>query len=279
MVGHVQPSKVGATMTAEGLDNMGPSMYHWVDDDEYERWLQEHPDFASDVMAISHIHRKEWGKSEATQRLEPCEILIEEEWVQGGLTPWIDDVREEEALAVNVDGTHDVKILLDGSLLENPLHFKIASMGIMIGKDVKDYPHVPADWYRNTTEQSHVTEAYWKHLEARTKKGEVMKMRVGSQLSQEEVRAYKELTDEFDDIFAWLYKDLKGISPDMVEHKIPPIPGGRPIRHKEKRINPRLQLLVKAELERLLNAGFIKPVEFTDWVSPMVLVERKNEIF
>ena len=41
-------------------------------------------------------------------------------------------------------------------------------------------------------------------------------------------------------------------------------------------MNPRLQLLVKAELERLLNATFIKPVEITDWISPMVLVKNKN---
>jgi len=36
-------------------------------------------------------------------------------------------------------------------------------------------------------------------------------------------------------------------------------------------------LLVKAELERLLKAEFIKSIEITDWVSPMVLVEMKNE--
>jgi hypothetical protein len=41
-------------------------------------------------------------------------------------------------------------------------------------------------------------------------------------------------------------------------------------------MNPQLQLVVKAELERLLQAGFIKPVEITDWVSPMVLVRKKN---
>jgi hypothetical protein len=29
-------------------------------------------------------------------------------------------------------------------------------------------------------------------------------------------------------------------------------------------MNPRLQLVVKAELEKLLEAGFIKPVEITD---------------
>ena len=45
---------------------------------------------------------------------------------------------------------------------------------------------------------------------------------------------------------------------------------------KERRMNPQLQLLVKAELERLLQAGFIERVEITDWVSPMVIVKKKN---
>ena len=62
----------------------------------------------------------------------------------------------------------------------------------------------------------------------------------------------------------------------MVEHRIPLVPGSKPVRQKERRMNPRLQLLVKAELERLLQVGFIKPVEITDWVSPMVLVKKKN---
>ena len=41
-------------------------------------------------------------------------------------------------------------------------------------------------------------------------------------------------------------------------------------------MNSQLQLLVKAELERLLQAG-LKPVEITDWVSSMVIVKKKNE--
>jgi hypothetical protein len=37
-----------------------------------------------------------------------------------------------------------------------------------------------------------------------------------------------------------------------------------------------MQLVVKTELTRLLQAGFIQLVEITDWVSPMVLVKKKN---
>jgi hypothetical protein len=36
-----------------------------VDDGEYERWLREHPDSASDVMVTSHVNREEWENKEA----------------------------------------------------------------------------------------------------------------------------------------------------------------------------------------------------------------------
>ena len=38
------------------------------------------------------------------------------------------------------------------------LHFKITSTGNIVGQVVKDYPKVPSDWYRNTTEQTCVSE-------------------------------------------------------------------------------------------------------------------------
>lgn len=104
----------------------------------------------------------------------------------------------------------------------------------------------------------------------------VRQMRMVSHLNEEKVRAYSGLIEEFSDVFAWSYEKLKGIEPEMVEHCIPLILGTKPIMQKEKRMNPQLQLIVKAELERLLKTGFIRPVEITDWVSPMVLVRKNN---
>ena len=51
---------------------------------------------------------------------------------------------------VHVDGTQDEEAMLELSKLETPLHFKITSKGIIVGIDVKNYPNVPNDWYRNT---------------------------------------------------------------------------------------------------------------------------------
>ena len=49
--------------------------------------------------------------------------------------------------------------------LEEPLHFKTMSTGIVVGQDVKDYPKIPTDWYRNKDEQVHVTEADWNYVD------------------------------------------------------------------------------------------------------------------
>jgi hypothetical protein len=43
--------------------------------------------------------------------------------------------------------------------VEEPLHFKTTSTEIMAGQDVKDYPKVPSDWYKNKVEQTYVSEA------------------------------------------------------------------------------------------------------------------------
>ena len=113
-------------------------------------------------------------------------------------------------------------------------------------------------------------------MDVTTKNGKVRQMKMESQLGEKEIKEYSELVDEFSDIFVWSYDEFRGIPSEMVEHRIPLIPGTRLVRQKKRMMNPQLQLLVRAELERLLKAGFIKPVEITDWVFPMVLVKKKN---
>ena len=68
-------------------------------------------------------------------------------------------------------------------------------------------------------------------------------------MEEKKIKEYSELVDEFNETFPWSYDELKGIPREMVEHRIPLIPGARPIRQKERRMNPQLQLLIRAELE------------------------------
>jgi transposase InsO family protein len=50
----------------------------------------------------------------------------------------------------------------------------------------------------------------------------------------------------------------------------------KPIRQRQRRLNPKYSLLVKEEIDKLLEIGFIYPVPFSEWVSPIVIVPKKN---
>ena len=160
--------------------------------------------------------------------------------------------------------------------LPPPLHFRRTADGIQVGHDLPIYPLVPNDWYHGPTKAIDVQPSKWKEINLAPSDEEPRMIKLGSHLTDEEVEQYRQLLLEFIDVFAWSYTDLKGMPPEIVQHTIPLFPDTKPIRQLQRRMNPRMQLIVKAELERLLQAGFIKPVEITDWVSPMVLVKKKN---
>ena len=215
---------------------MGLGFYMRDEPGELHHWMREYPESIFDTMAICHYPRLEEemdsARMEAYALLEPCEVLTEEEWDKGGLTPWVKEVGEMEVGAVYVDGTHDHEAIIEIHKLEEPLHFKTTSTGIIVGHDVKDYPKVLPDWYRNTEEQTHVTEGDWKYVDVTLKSGKVRQMKMGSKLRDAEIKEYSKLIDEFSVTCAWSYDELKGIPREMVEHRIPLIPGAEPIRQK-----------------------------------------------
>lgn len=157
-----------------------------------------------------------------------------------------------------------------------PLNFRSTSTGIQVGTDLPIYPPIPKDRFKGPTEQPHASPRDWQEMDISFEDEEPRRIKGGIQLIEEELEAYRALVMEYRDVLAWSYKDLKGNPPEVVQHIIPLIPGSVPVRQRERRMNPRLQLVVKAELEKLLWAGFIKTVEITDWLSPMVIVKKKN---
>jgi hypothetical protein len=51
---------------------------------------------------------------------------------------------------------------------------------------------------------------------------------------------------------------MPGLSRDIVEHKLPTKRGFRPYKHPARNYNPLLYDHIKEEVERLLEAGFIR---------------------
>eukprot|EP00253_Pinus_taeda_P009033 PITA_09033 len=84
------------------------------------------------------------------------------------------------------------------------------------------------------------------------------------------------LLKENKEAFAWDYTDMKGISPKLCTHRIYIKEGSRPVCQPKRRMNPILREIVKEELQKLLNAGFIYPISDSEWVSPLVIIPKKN---
>jgi hypothetical protein len=45
-------------------------------------------------------------------------------------------------------------------------------------------------------------------------------VKINAQLETNKVLEMEELLNKFKDVFAWTYKDLKGIPPELAQHKI-----------------------------------------------------------
>ena len=69
---------------------------------------------------------------------------------------------------------------------------------------------------------------------------------------------------------------MPGIDPRIVEHEIRTYPDAKPVRQRLRVVNPRKAPAIKAEVEKLLNAGFIYLVPLTEWVSNPIPIDKKQ---
>jgi hypothetical protein len=87
------------------------------------------------------------------------------------------------------------------------------------------------------------------------------------------------LFEEYLDVFAWSYGDLKAYDKITFQHIIPLREGANPVKQKIRIMNPKLKPLVKVELEKLKEARIIYPIKHSDWICNLVIVKTKLERF
>ena len=69
---------------------------------------------------------------------------------------------------------------------------------------------------------------------------------------------------------------MQGIHPSTCIHHIYTDDKLKPVRQPQRRMNPTMKEIVKEELQKLLSVGFIYPISNSQWVSPLVIVPKKN---
>ena len=93
--------------------------------------------------------------------------------------------------------------------------------------------------------------------------GKIKNLHINADYSLEEILIYTEIFKELWDVFAWSYEEMPGIDPWIVKHEIKTYSDVKPVRKQLRAVNPRKRPAIKAEVEKLLNVGFIYLVPLT----------------
>ena len=101
-------------------------------------------------------------------------------------------------------------------------------------------------------------------------------VQIGNTLTSKEKDELISLLKEFLEVFAWSYKDMPGIDMDIVQHHIPTDSTMKPVKQKLRRMKPEWTLKIKEEVEKQYNAGFLKVVNYPEWLANVVPVPKKD---
>ncbi|KAM1784985.1 hypothetical protein ACFX12_037942 [Malus domestica] len=99
---------------------------------------------------------------------------------------------------------------------------------------------------------------------------------VNALLSAGEVEEYYQLLSEYKDVFAWTYKEMPGLDPVIAVHHLAVKPGTRPIKQTQRRYRSELIPQIEVEIDKLIEAGFIREVQYPKWISNIVIVLKKS---
>ncbi|XP_058217607.1 uncharacterized protein LOC131328718 [Rhododendron vialii] len=96
---------------------------------------------------------------------------------------------------------------------------------------------------------------------------------VGSQESQ-----LLEILKRHTKAIGWSIADIKGIDASICSHHIALEDDVKPSRQPQRRLNPIMKDVVKAEVLKLLDVGIIYPIANSKWVSPIQVVPKKSGV-
>jgi hypothetical protein len=72
--------------------------------------------------------------------------------------------------------------------------------------------------------------------------------------------------------------DMPRILSEVIEHKVDIDPVFKPIKQKERRYTPERRETIRLEVNRLLEVGFIRPVNYPSWLANLIIIENLMDL-
>jgi hypothetical protein len=83
--------------------------------------------------------------------------------------------------------------------------------------------------------------------------------------------------DKNNDVFAWPTSDLIVLSRDIIEHRLQVNPNAKPRKQKLHKMPEEKIEATKAEVQRLLDASFIREVTYLQCLTNVVMVPKRTK--
>ncbi|XP_070040294.1 uncharacterized protein [Nicotiana tomentosiformis] len=104
----------------------------------------------------------------------------------------------------------------------------------------------------------------------------VKETRISIHLSPSDKEQYTRFLIEYEDIFAWSYDDMTGLSTSIVAHKLPTNPMCPPVKKKLRKFKKDMSLKIKEEVTKKIKANVLRVVEYPTWLANIVPVPKKD---
>ncbi|GJZ46798.1 hypothetical protein Tco_0600630 [Tanacetum coccineum] len=99
---------------------------------------------------------------------------------------------------------------------------------------------------------------------------------ISSLLSHQEKGLLLQVLSKHKSALAWKVSDIKGISPSFCTHKVLLEDNFKPVVQPQRRLNTKVQDVVKAKIVKQLDAGLIYAISDSPWISPIHVMPKKG---
>ena len=87
---------------------------------------------------------------------------------------------------------------------------------------------------------------------------------IGSKLAEDLRSLLTHFLKQNQDVFAWKQEDMGGIDPAIITHRLNVSPSFKPVKQKRRSFAPERQKAINEEVDKLLQAGAIREVEYPE---------------
>ncbi|XP_057426054.1 uncharacterized protein LOC130719444 [Lotus japonicus] len=101
-------------------------------------------------------------------------------------------------------------------------------------------------------------------------------LKIRTRLTEAQEQRLSKLLGENLDLFAWSHKDMPGIDPNFICHRLALNPGIKPVTQTRRRMGDEKEKAIQQEVNKLLAADFIWEIKYPTWLANVVMVKKAN---